>query len=277
MVSTSLVRALMVALTVSATAQASWIANAPQAGDVALVERQADNNTSGSATTPTGSPTSPVDPTSTPTSAATSETTPATPTTPTSEPTTPTSTPTVLPPTTTPTTTPGESSTPTSPITTPPASQTTSKPESSTPASSSLPGSSWVSTTLTTTFTSTDANGSPTAVVSTIPTNTYVPLVPGSSQNDEEAQAKNKNIIIGVCVGVGGAIILGVAAVLFWRLRNKRRQEVDHDELQSFGTGYGAPSAAEKTDGGASSTRSPFQSTLESYHAPTQTNTASNF
>jgi hypothetical protein len=89
---------------------------------------------------------------------------------------------------------------------------------------------------------------------------------------------EQRNIIIGVCVGVGGAIILGVGGLLFWRLRNKRRSTDNNDDITGYSTGF-ATGAAEKPDSSASpgTGRSPFQSTLESYHAPTQTNAASNF
>lgn len=87
-----------------------------------------------------------------------------------------------------------------------------------------------------------------------------------------------KKTIIGVCVGVGGAIVLAAAGVLFWRLRSKRRSQEENEELVSYGDGFGGPGTAEKSEpSGSTATRSPFQSTLESYHAPTQTNAASNF
>ncbi|KXJ94017.1 hypothetical protein Micbo1qcDRAFT_158956 [Microdochium bolleyi] len=271
MVSTRLVRVLMVALSLSATAQAVVIDAA--AADVALVNRQ--DNASSAGTTPTGASPSASQPNTTPTAPPSSNTTPTT-TPPTANP-TPSSTP-VNPPTTSPTTTPGGVSptAPTSP-TTAPTPTTTSTRNTSPPATTSAPQSSMeVPTTIFVVETKTLENGSTTVQSSAIPTKTSVLVPASSSTSDEEAQAKNKNIIIGVCVGVGGAIVLAVAGVLFWRLRNKKRQEVDQDDLQSFGTGYGPPSTAEKTEG-TNNTRSPFQSTLESYHAPTQTNTASNF
>jgi uncharacterized protein (TIGR03382 family) len=87
-----------------------------------------------------------------------------------------------------------------------------------------------------------------------------------------------RNTIIGVCVGVGGAIILAVAGVLIWRLR-RRRQQDDNEDLVNYGAGTSQfNSGPEKSEAsGSMSGRSPFQSTLESYHAPTQSNTGTNF
>lgn len=108
---------------------------------------------------------------------------------------------------------------------------------------------------------------------------------PGFSGNDglkntnSGLSATARNTIIGVTVGVGGAIILAAAGILYWRLRNKRRSQEENEELISYGAGFGGPGTAEKseTSGASAGARSPFQSTLETYHAPTQTNAASNF
>lgn len=87
---------------------------------------------------------------------------------------------------------------------------------------------------------------------------------------------KQRNTIIGAVVGgVGGAIVLAVIGLVAWRIwgRKKNQEEVDN----SFGTS--AYNVAEKPEpvAGSTNSRTPFQSTLESYHAPTQVNTASNF
>jgi NhaP-type Na+/H+ or K+/H+ antiporter len=89
----------------------------------------------------------------------------------------------------------------------------------------------------------------------------------------------NRSVIIGVTVGIGGAILLAAGGFLFWRLRNKRRTQEESEELISYGAGFGGPGTAEKSEasGPSAAARSPFQSTLETYHAPTQANAASNF
>lgn len=88
---------------------------------------------------------------------------------------------------------------------------------------------------------------------------------------------QTRNTVIGVVVGVGGAAILAGIAFLFFRLHRKKQPE-EGDGLMEYDTGY--PAAEKKSDVGSTSPnagRSPFQSTLETYHAPTQVNTASNF
>jgi hypothetical protein len=73
-------------------------------------------------------------------------------------------------------------------------------------------------------------------------------------------------------VGVGGAIVLAGVALVAWRIWGRRKSQEENDGLMDYG--HDAP----KTEAsGSTSGRTPFQSTLESYHAPTQVNTASNF
>jgi hypothetical protein len=108
-------------------------------------------------------------------------------------------------------------------------------------------------------------------------------VTPGLSQGQTNSDDKGmpestKNTIIGVCVGVGGAIILAAAGVLIWRLRAKRRDQDDGEDLVNYGAGTSQFNNAgpEKNEPGSVSGRSPFQSTLESYHAPSS-NTGTNF
>ena len=80
-------------------------------------------------------------------------------------------------------------------------------------------------------------------------------------------------------MGVGGAIVLAGIVFLALRLHRKKQPE-EHDGLMEYNSGF---VAADKSDVASSTTaqsstnRTPFQSTLESYHAPQQVNTASNF
>ncbi|RYP77840.1 hypothetical protein DL771_000937 [Monosporascus sp. 5C6A] len=131
------------------------------------------------------------------------------------------------------------------------------------------------------TITADDGNGRQTVITtSSTRTTTGATLITSTpdAQTNSGMTPETKNIIIGVTVGIGGAIILGVGALMYWRLRNKQRNNEESEDLVSYGNGFGGPGTAEKPDtAGSASGRSRFQSTLESYHAPSQANAASNF
>ncbi|KAI0436270.1 hypothetical protein F4803DRAFT_542811 [Xylaria telfairii] len=292
MYSTRLVQLLMVALSILIATRASWFHHDVGARQLSIGLDDGDStpaDESGSAST-AASPT----PTVSGSETGGSSTSSGEPTSSSDEPSSSESTPTPTPTDST-SSTSSQSSPPTSsstgPITTPP----TSKP--TTPASSSSSNNNDSNTettddtksstptpvtkTKTIFYTSTDGSGqthvgsSEAVVVST----------PGFSGGDGSKgsgggiTATQRNIIIGVTVGVGGAIILAAGGILYWRLRNKRRSQEENEELISYGAGFGGPGTAEKSEasGPSASARSPFQSTLENYHAPTQTNAASNF
>jgi len=84
-----------------------------------------------------------------------------------------------------------------------------------------------------------------------------------------------RNTIIGVCVGVGGAIILAGLFAVAWRVWGKKRrgEAAEADGLMmDNGRGFGHEKSS------SVSGANPFQSTLESYHNPANNvNTASNF
>jgi hypothetical protein len=76
---------------------------------------------------------------------------------------------------------------------------------------------------------------------------TYVTTTPSlvpvqrDDNNDAGLSTSQRNTIIGVVVGVGGAILLGAIALVFLRLR-KKRSEKDDDDMGIAGTseiGYG--------------------------------------
>ncbi|OBT65359.1 hypothetical protein VE03_06094 [Pseudogymnoascus sp. 23342-1-I1] len=106
---------------------------------------------------------------------------------------------------------------------------------------------------------------------SLIPTNTASPI-DDTPETDSGMSTKTRNTIIGVVVGIGGAIFLALVFIVFWkfwgRRRSARRAQED-DALMMTSPG-------EKPD--TASTSNPFQSTLESYHAPQRpVNASSNF
>lgn len=89
-----------------------------------------------------------------------------------------------------------------------------------------------------------------------------------------------KKIIIGVVVGVGGAIVLAVAGLFAWRIWGRKKASEENDGLMSYNNGAEGKSEVGGLNAGSTVTgsgRSPFQSTLESYHAPSNVNASSNF
>ncbi|KAI1806959.1 hypothetical protein F4811DRAFT_86147 [Daldinia bambusicola] len=308
--STRLVNLMMAALSVTAVTGVAWLDN-QHAGAGQLAVRADDDlpisiggpdlDADTTSDTPTADPTTSEksDDATTPTTSSSppAETTSDTPPTTSDEPSpTPTTSDKTTPaPTTTndtPTTTRG-----TTPTTPQPTATTPNAPSSSTPSPTSSSGGNSggdsdetsevpqqttpppVTTTFFTVVTSTDAAGQThVSSSSSVMVSTPSP-VPVTNPNAESGMPQSvKNTIIGVCVGVGGAIVLAAAGVLFWRLRSRKRSLEENEELVSYGDGFGGPGTAEKSEpSGSTVGRSPFQSTLESYHAPTQTNAASNF
>jgi hypothetical protein len=97
-----------------------------------------------------------------------------------------------------------------------------------------------------------------------------------SSDSDGGLSESNKKVVIGVVVGVGGAIVIGVIGLVFWRLRSKKNRG-DTDEAADLmsGTPVGAGAREKAPSPGAGGT--PFRSTLDQYHNPGPVNAASNF
>lgn len=110
-------------------------------------------------------------------------------------------------------------------------------------------------------------------------TTTSTPAAQPSLNSDKSSgssgvSSSDKKIIIGVVVGVGGAIILGVLGVVFWRIHKKRSDQYgDEDDLMG-GTAVGA-GPREKAPSPAGNT--PFRNTLDQYHNTGPVNAASNF
>lgn len=288
----------MVVLSVLIATRASWFHNGMEARQLSGTDDDAQSSPadeSSSSPTPTDTPT-PTDSSSSSSSTTSSTTTSSSAPPSSSDPpptTTPTSSSSSSPPSSSqssPTTTPsstGAGSTTPPPTSTPSSSAppTTSEGSSSHETSDSTESSSTKPTPVTKThtvyYTTTDSGGqthvgSSEAVVVSTP---GFSGGDGSKNSNSGLSATARNTIIGVTVGVGGAIILAAAGILYWRLRNKRRSQEENEELISYGAGFGGPGTAEKSEpsGTSAGARSPFQSTLETYHAPTQTNAASNF
>ncbi|MCJ1232227.1 mucin 12, cell surface associated [Varicellaria rhodocarpa] len=113
------------------------------------------------------------------------------------------------------------------------------------------------------------------AVTSPSSTSTSAPgLVPTKDGSGSSGlQTSQKRIIIGVVVGIGGALILGGLGLVAWRVWGKRHNSgEDDDDLMSSRSGAGHGKSSSMAE------NSPFRSTLDQYHNPTgQVNTASNF
>jgi len=69
-------------------------------------------------------------------------------------------------------------------------------------------------------------------------------------------------------VGIGGAILIGALAAVAWRIYGKKKSAYDDDIYD--------PNAKQR-ESGLADHQTPFQSTLDQYHGPTQVNTSSNF
>jgi hypothetical protein len=99
-----------------------------------------------------------------------------------------------------------------------------------------------------------------------------------SSNSSSGVSSADKKIIIGVVVGVGGAIVIGVLAIVIWRIQKKRSgqyNEEDDDLMGGTAVGSGPREKAPSPSAGAQGT--PFKSTLDQYHNPGPVNAASNF
>ncbi|KAL7273977.1 hypothetical protein RUND412_003138 [Rhizina undulata] len=112
----------------------------------------------------------------------------------------------------------------------------------------------------------------PTAAV----TSSGIPGTAGSSDSSSSSSGLStgqRNTIIGVVVGVGGAILFGGLGIVAWRLKKRKTNPVDEDDLMRRD---GSPLAAGRET--SSPEVSPFKSTLDQYHKPPGTvNASSNF
>lgn len=101
-----------------------------------------------------------------------------------------------------------------------------------------------------------------------------------SSSSSSGMSPQTRKTIIGVVVGVGGAIVLAVGGLFAWRIWGRKRANEENDGLMAYNNGAEGKSEVGGLNAGSTQTgaaRSPFQSTLESYHAPSNVNASSNF
>ncbi|KAL2803080.1 hypothetical protein BJX63DRAFT_87536 [Aspergillus granulosus] len=140
-------------------------------------------------------------------------------------------------------------------------------------------------TTTTTTSTRSDSDDdnepTPTPTVTTITTTqtidgTPIPTTYTTTNTDSGLSSNQKNIIIGVVVGVGGAILIGAIGVVAWRIRARRRNAQD-DDVTDLMSGTAVGSGVREKAPSPATGGTPFRSTLDQYHNPGPVNAASNF
>ncbi|PFH58604.1 hypothetical protein XA68_13464 [Ophiocordyceps unilateralis] len=124
----------------------------------------------------------------------------------------------------------------------------------------------------------TNSDGSKVEQTSTARITTTPGLNAGTATPEKSSMStKTRNTIIGVVVGIGGAIALGALFLLGRRMWWGKKKSEESDGLMDYDM---AVTGGEKPDRGSAAARgprSPFQSTLENYHQPTQVNASSNF
>ncbi|KAJ5835009.1 Mid2-like cell wall stress sensor [Penicillium robsamsonii] len=186
--------------------------------------------------------------------------------------------PTTDPATTDPTTSPEPSSTPEPTVTsttskkTDPASKTSTEGDNTTSSKTTTTQTPVVKTI--TSYATSDGS-----TIANVMTTTSTPASEPSLNGDKGSgssgvSSSDKKIIIGVVVGVGGAILIGAVGLVFWRIHKKRSEQYgDEDDLMG-GTAVGS-GPREKAPSPAGNT--PFKNTLDQYHNPGPVNAASNF
>jgi hypothetical protein len=90
---------------------------------------------------------------------------------------------------------------------------------------------------------------------------------------------QTKKTVIGVVVGIGGAIILASLGLVAWRIWGRKKDADDDDGLMGYRGGSPGYNAGHEKTGSGSATGpvNPFQTNLEQYHNPKSVNASSNF
>jgi len=111
-------------------------------------------------------------------------------------------------------------------------------------------------------------------ITTTVPTSTGSPSLNGGKGKSGSSglSSSQKKTIIGVVVGIGGAILVGGLAVVAYRIWGRKKHAEDEDDLYDPND-----NSLNKEKTSNVSGQSPFKSTLDQYHTPGPVNTASNF
>ncbi|KAG5983449.1 hypothetical protein E4U54_006240 [Claviceps lovelessii] len=146
------------------------------------------------------------------------------------------------------------------------------------PESSSITATPVVSTRIEV-VTSTLSDGSKAIVTSIIKT-TSTPVINHDDGETTGMTTKTRNTVIGLVVGIGGAVVVGALGLVAWRIWGRKRHDEEHDVLMNYDMSTSPAPPAEKSERGGSAggaQRTPFQSTLENYHQPNKVNASFNF
>jgi hypothetical protein len=99
------------------------------------------------------------------------------------------------------------------------------------------------------------------------------PSAQNGSGDGNGLSESNKKVIGGVIGGIGGALLLGGIALVFWRMKKRQSKVTADDDDLNLNTGA---ALGDKPQNGTGA--SPFQSNLEQYHNPGgRPNAAANF
>lgn len=106
---------------------------------------------------------------------------------------------------------------------------------------------------------------------------TNSPGLSGSEKDSSDSglSESNKKVVIGVVVGVGGALIIGIIGIVIWRMRKGSGNDTDEAADLMSGTAVGTGNREKAPSPAAGST--PFRSTLDQYHNQGPVNAAANF
>jgi hypothetical protein len=99
------------------------------------------------------------------------------------------------------------------------------------------------------------------------------PTVQSNGDSGSGVSESNKKVIGGVVGGVGGALLLGGIALVFWRMKKRQHKVSADDDDMTLNTGAALGDKPQNSTGA-----SPFQANLDQYHNPGgRPNAAANF
>jgi len=109
-----------------------------------------------------------------------------------------------------------------------------------------------------------------------VPTGSESKVDNGSETTNKGMTSQTKKTVVGVVVGIVGAIVLGALFFVAWRIWGRKKSEDEGDDLMGD---YHGRSAHEKISDVGTAAPSPFQTTLDQYHNPNgrNANVSSNF